>query len=94
MKKNILSLSLLASLATAYSGDLTYFTTGLGSCGISSTDNDAIVALSLPMVRTIATSFSISRTNSGLPSYDWERKAPNTYPTYLNARAAASGKES
>ena len=50
--KTILSLFFIAGLATAYSGDLTYYTTGVGSCGFTSTDNDAIVALSLPMVST------------------------------------------
>ena len=48
--KNILSLSVLAGLATAYSGDLTYYSAGLGSCGITSTGSDAVVALSRPMV--------------------------------------------
>ena len=49
--KNILSLLILAGLATAYTGDLTYYSAGLGSCGLTSTDSDAIVALSVPMVR-------------------------------------------
>ena len=48
--KNILSLLVLAGLATAYTGDLTYYSAGLGSCGLTSTDSDAIVALSVPMV--------------------------------------------
>ena len=48
--KNIFSLSVLAGLATAYTGDLTYYSAGVGSCGFTSTDGDAIVALSLPMV--------------------------------------------
>ena len=62
MKKIILSLSLLASLATAYSGELTYFTPSLGSCGIASTNNDAVVALSPPMVCILVTDFPSSRT--------------------------------
>lgn len=48
--KNILSISMLAGLATAYSGDLTYYTTGVGSCGITNTRGDAVVALSVPMM--------------------------------------------
>jgi len=27
-------------------GDFTYYSTGLGACGITNTDNDAIVAIS------------------------------------------------
>lgn len=61
--KTILSLSVLAGLATAYSGDLTYYSAGLGSCGITSTDTDAIVALSVPMVSdkrpTVAVGFGV-----------------------------------
>ena len=49
--KNLLSFTALAGLAVAYQGDLTYYTTGLGSCGFTSTDGDAIVALSTSMVR-------------------------------------------
>ena len=48
--KKILSLLVLAGLATAYTGDVTYYSAGLGSCGLTSTDSDAIVALSVPMV--------------------------------------------
>ena len=48
---NILFFTVLIGLATAYSGDLTYYAAGVGSCGTTSTDNDAVVALSLPMVR-------------------------------------------
>ena len=48
--RNIISISVLAGLAVAYSGDLTYYSAGLGSCGYTSTDGDAIVALSVPMV--------------------------------------------
>jgi hypothetical protein len=32
--------------AETYTGDLTYYGTGLGACGITSTDNDAIVSIS------------------------------------------------
>lgn len=32
-------------------GDITWYTTGLGSCGITSHDTDAIVALSVPMMK-------------------------------------------
>ena len=32
--------------AEVYTGDLTYYSPGLGACGIDSTDNDAIVAIS------------------------------------------------
>lgn len=42
------SLYLLALLpmALAYTGDMTYFAPGLGSCGATSTDTDMIVAIS------------------------------------------------
>ncbi|KAF2026321.1 hypothetical protein EK21DRAFT_74480 [Setomelanomma holmii] len=33
--------------AETYTGDLTYYNPGLGACGIASTDNDAVVAVSL-----------------------------------------------
>jgi hypothetical protein len=32
--------------AETFTGDLTYYSPGLGACGISSTDNDDIVAIS------------------------------------------------
>ena len=61
--KHILSFSVLAGLATAYGGDLTYYSAGLGSCGFMNTDGDAIVALSVPMVSdkrpTVALVFGI-----------------------------------
>ena len=41
----ILLLPLLQS-TWAYSGDMTYYTPGLGSCGITNTESDLIVALS------------------------------------------------
>ncbi|KAL9073617.1 MAG: hypothetical protein Q9161_002859 [Pseudevernia consocians] len=37
---------LLFHLAKAYSGDMTYYEAGLGSCGYTNSDSDAIVALS------------------------------------------------
>ncbi|CAD6594602.1 MAG: hypothetical protein ASARMPREDX12_000515 [Alectoria sarmentosa] len=37
---------LLLHLAKAYTGDMTYYDAGLGSCGYTSTNADAIVALS------------------------------------------------
>lgn len=55
--KNILSIAVLAGLTTAYSGDLTYYADGVGSCGLTKTDSDAIVALSLPMVCILGPSF-------------------------------------
>lgn len=36
----------LPSGAKTYTGDLTYYNPGLGACGIDSTDNDAVVAVS------------------------------------------------
>lgn len=35
----------------AYSGDMTYYTPGLGSCGYTSTENDHIVALSAEVMQ-------------------------------------------
>lgn len=32
--------------AETYTGDLTYYGPGLGACGVTSTDNDAIVSIS------------------------------------------------
>lgn len=40
----------LESRALQYTGDITYYVTGLGSCGITSAKTDAIVALSIPMM--------------------------------------------
>jgi len=36
----------LPSNTATFTGDLTYYATGLGACGITSTDNDAICAVS------------------------------------------------
>ena len=71
--KSILSLSFLAGLAIAYRGDLTYYSTGLGSCGFSSTDSDAIVALSLPMVCTFSDQLSSDSAPVGFPRHGWEQ---------------------
>lgn len=68
--KNILSLSIFAGLATAYSGDLTYYTAGVGSCGITNTGSEAIVALSAPMVCIFRTKSFQSRTIFGGPRQD------------------------
>ncbi|KAL8900770.1 MAG: hypothetical protein Q9192_000887, partial [Flavoplaca navasiana] len=45
-----LPLLLLTPLTTAYTGDMTYYTPGLGSCGITSHPNEDVVALSLPIM--------------------------------------------
>lgn len=46
-------LPLLASSVRvlAYSGDMTYYTPGMGSCGIQSGENDDVVALAIPMMQ-------------------------------------------
>ncbi|KAL9588507.1 MAG: hypothetical protein Q9203_002692 [Teloschistes exilis] len=41
---------LLPAITSAYSGDMTYYTPGLGSCGITNNSNDLVVALSIPMM--------------------------------------------
>ncbi|KAF8192420.1 RlpA-like double-psi beta-barrel-protein domain-containing protein-containing protein [Pholiota molesta] len=38
--------AMLAQVAYAFSGDATYYNTGLGSCGVTNKDTDFIVALS------------------------------------------------
>lgn len=45
---------LLIRTTAGYVGDITYFNPGLGSCGIQSSDADAIVALSIPMMNNPA----------------------------------------
>ncbi|KAL8938039.1 MAG: hypothetical protein Q9216_004111 [Gyalolechia sp. 2 TL-2023] len=35
----------------AYTGDMTYYTPAMGSCGYSSSPSDDVVALSIPMMR-------------------------------------------
>ncbi|KAF8181054.1 RlpA-like double-psi beta-barrel-protein domain-containing protein-containing protein [Pholiota molesta] len=38
--------AMLAQVAYAFSGDATYYNTGLGSCGVTNKDTDFVVALS------------------------------------------------
>ncbi|KAL8737517.1 MAG: hypothetical protein Q9181_001595 [Wetmoreana brouardii] len=45
-----LPLLLLTPSVNAYTGDITYYTPGLGSCGITSNSNQDVVALSIPMM--------------------------------------------
>lgn len=45
-----LPLLILPAITSAYSGDMTYYTPGLGSCGIQSNSNEPVVALSIPMM--------------------------------------------
>ncbi|EGN94576.1 hypothetical protein SERLA73DRAFT_62180 [Serpula lacrymans var. lacrymans S7.3] len=42
----VLSIAMLTNMIAAYSGDATYYETGLGACGTVSKDTDHIVALS------------------------------------------------
>uniref|UniRef100_A0A8H7K867 RlpA-like protein double-psi beta-barrel domain-containing protein n=1 Tax=Bionectria ochroleuca TaxID=29856 RepID=A0A8H7K867_BIOOC len=44
--KSLLLATVAATSAVAYTGDMTYFNQGLGSCGQVKTDSDAVVALS------------------------------------------------
>ncbi|KAI1658768.1 RlpA-like double-psi beta-barrel-protein domain-containing protein-containing protein [Daldinia decipiens] len=44
--KTIAVLSFVVQYAVAFSGDLTYYTPGLGSCGETNSETDMIVALS------------------------------------------------
>ncbi|KAI1126205.1 RlpA-like double-psi beta-barrel-protein domain-containing protein-containing protein [Nemania abortiva] len=46
LTKLIIALGLAVGPTLAFSGDMTYFDPGLGSCGWTNTNNDAIVALS------------------------------------------------
>lgn len=46
LTKLIIALSLAVGPAVAFSGDMTYYSPGLGSCGGTNGDNDAVVALS------------------------------------------------
>jgi len=52
MKLEILAVGFIAiiPLAATYSGDMTYYTPGPGSCGWTSSDGDGIVALSTQMM--------------------------------------------
>ncbi|KAL9601338.1 MAG: hypothetical protein Q9179_002905 [Wetmoreana sp. 5 TL-2023] len=45
-----LPLLLLSPSVIAYTGDMTYYTPGLGSCGTYSDSNQDVVALSVPMM--------------------------------------------
>ncbi|KAF8181052.1 RlpA-like double-psi beta-barrel-protein domain-containing protein-containing protein [Pholiota molesta] len=38
--------AMLAQVAYAFSGDATWYNTGLGSCGVTNSDSDFVVALS------------------------------------------------
>ena len=40
--------------AGPYTGDITHYEVGLGSCGLTSTDSQAVVALSVPMMNNPA----------------------------------------
>ncbi|OTA58814.1 hypothetical protein K449DRAFT_397622 [Hypoxylon sp. EC38] len=42
----IVTLSCTLGYAVAYSGDITYYTPGLGSCGWTNSESDKVVALS------------------------------------------------
>ncbi|KAI0850833.1 RlpA-like double-psi beta-barrel-protein domain-containing protein-containing protein [Daldinia vernicosa] len=44
--KTLAVLSCVASYAVALSGDMTYYTPGLGSCGQTNSETDMVVALS------------------------------------------------
>ncbi|KAF2771227.1 hypothetical protein EJ03DRAFT_269036 [Teratosphaeria nubilosa] len=39
----------MAKAGTSYTGDITYYTPGMGACGITSTDGDPIVAIAESM---------------------------------------------
>ncbi|KAL9024492.1 MAG: hypothetical protein Q9196_006475, partial [Gyalolechia fulgens] len=41
----------LTPIIHAYTGDMTYYTPSVGSCGYTSSPNDDVVALSVPMMR-------------------------------------------
>ncbi|KAI1142001.1 RlpA-like double-psi beta-barrel-protein domain-containing protein-containing protein [Hypoxylon sp. FL0543] len=44
--KVFLALGALVAPSIAYSGDMTYYTPGLGACGITNSESDAVVAMS------------------------------------------------
>lgn len=54
MKPTTLALLGLSTLATAFQGDMTYYAPGLGSCGLTNTESDHIVALSVQMMDNAA----------------------------------------
>ncbi|KAI1137525.1 RlpA-like double-psi beta-barrel-protein domain-containing protein-containing protein [Hypoxylon sp. FL0543] len=46
LAKLVVALSCTLGYAVAFSGDITYYTPGLGSCGETNSDSDKVVALS------------------------------------------------
>ncbi|KAG6991076.1 hypothetical protein G7Y79_00057g090580 [Physcia stellaris] len=66
---------LLTALPTilAYSGEMTYYAPGMGSCGISSSDGEDVVALSVPMMQNGADPNSNPRCGSTIGIWN-----PNT----------------
>ena len=46
LTKVIVAAGFAATSAVAFTGDLTYYTPGLGACGITSGESDAVVAVS------------------------------------------------
>ena len=50
----VLTALLLIPAVLSYTGDITYYSPGLGSCGRQNTDADAVVALSVPMMKNSA----------------------------------------
>ncbi|OTB04751.1 hypothetical protein M426DRAFT_320610 [Hypoxylon sp. CI-4A] len=46
LTKLVVALSCTLGYVLAFDGEITYYTPGLGSCGETSTDSDAVVALS------------------------------------------------
>ncbi|KAI1098315.1 RlpA-like double-psi beta-barrel-protein domain-containing protein-containing protein [Jackrogersella minutella] len=44
--KAIITLAALAAPSIAFSGDMTYYAPGLGSCGQTNSESDAVVAMS------------------------------------------------
>ncbi|EMR64162.1 hypothetical protein MGN70_003144 [Eutypa lata] len=47
LTKIVAAVGLVATSAVAYSGDLTYYTPGLGACGFTNSEADAVVALAV-----------------------------------------------
>lgn len=70
---------LLTALPTilAYSGEMTYYTPGMGSCGISSSDGEDVVALSIPMMQNGADPNTNPRCGSKIGIWN-----PNTKQLY------------
>ncbi|KAI8956441.1 RlpA-like double-psi beta-barrel-protein domain-containing protein-containing protein [Daldinia sp. FL1419] len=44
--KFIIALGALVAPSVAFSGDMTYYAPGLGACGVTSTESEAVVAMS------------------------------------------------